>query len=80
MQCSVSHLVWSFLSARSPYPSNHKQRGQANELLFSCANLRQCISAINQQIQLQCTPIHLLYMHLLQSITTQLCANIVTRH
>ena len=51
VQCSVSHLIWSFLSARSPYPSNHKQRGQANELLFRSANIRQCISAINQQIQ-----------------------------
>ena len=80
MQCSVSHLIWSFLSARTPYPSNQKQRGQANELLFRSANLRQCKSAINQQIQLQCTPMHLLYVHPLQSITTQLRANIVMRH
>ena len=46
MQCSVSHLIWSFLSARSPHPSNHKQRGQANELLFRSANIHQCISEI----------------------------------
>ena len=51
MQCFVSHLIWFFLSARTPYPSNQKQRRQANELLYRSENIRQCISAINQQIQ-----------------------------
>ena len=31
MQSPVSHLIWSSLSVRTPYPSNQKQCGQATE-------------------------------------------------